>query len=203
MPSVRQYLVVVCLGVGAACQAGSWPFGSATSMLSREDLLILTTSKTALPPGTVKAGDLPAADSPEAMLLVRYCTQCHALPAPAMHSAVDWPVVLRRMWLRMDRLPESLGIQVPDPGERIAMLAYLNLHALRVTGASLPSGPGREAFSTICSRCHALPHPRDHSAQDWPAVVTRMLENMERMNVVKPTEGETTQILAYLKVPRT
>jgi hypothetical protein len=29
-----------------------------------------------------------------------------------------------------------------------------------------------------------------------------MLENMERMNVVKPTEGETTQILAYLKVPR-
>lgn len=198
----RSWLLMAWMVVVAACQGGPQPSASSASTLPREDLLILMTSKTALPPATIAAGDLPAPNSPEAALLVKYCTQCHALPSPTMHASVDWPVVLRRMWLRMDRLPDSLGIQIPDPSERIAMLGYFNLHALRVSGATLPEGPGQETFSMVCSRCHALPHPRDHSPQDWPAVVTRQFENMDRMNVTRPTAEETEQILGYLRVPR-
>ncbi len=53
-----------------------------------------------LPPG-IAPEDLPDAESPGARLLARYCTQCHNLPAPAMHTAEEWPAVEARMFNRM------------------------------------------------------------------------------------------------------
>ncbi|HET8624482.1 MAG TPA: hypothetical protein VFM14_13045 [Gemmatimonadales bacterium] len=122
---------------------------------------------------------------------------------PAAHSATDWPGVVRRMWLRMDRLPQGLRVQTPGVGERVLLVNYLTDHALQVSGGALPPGRGREHFAQICSRCHALPDPAIHSAEDWVAVFQRMERNMERMKVRPPTAEETEGILLYLQnVPR-
>ncbi len=165
--------------------------------VSQEQLLLVAT-KIALPPDDFEAVDLPDPSSTDAQLLVKYCGQCHGIPAPSMHSAGDWPSVARRMWLRMERLPDSLAVLVPEVGERIALLNYIIGNALQVSGASLPAGQGRREYAEICSRCHALPDPWVHSPQDWPAVFMRMERNMERMNVIPATPEEATRILLYL-----
>jgi hypothetical protein len=80
-------------------------------VLSHSDRLLLAAAMIALPPAGVEPGDLPDPHAQGAQLEARYCAQCHALPAPTMHSATDWPLVARRMWLRMEWLPDSLGIR--------------------------------------------------------------------------------------------
>jgi len=106
--------------------------------------------------------------------------------------------VARRMWLRMEWLPPTLGVQVPPAAERFTILSYLTANALKVSGSVLPAGKGRDEFSKVCSQCHALPDPRVHSAQDWPTVYARMERNMERMQV-KPPGSAGTDILLYLQ----
>lgn len=167
--------------------------------ISQSDALLLAAAKVALPPPGISPGDLAEPGSPGAGLEVKYCAQCHPLPSPAMHSATDWPRVVRRMWLRMDRLPDSLGIRTADEGDRGALLTYLSANALRVSGAELPAGQGREDFAVICSRCHALPDIKIHSSGDWPSVFMRMERNMERMNVQPPTPAQGDRILLYLQ----
>lgn len=166
---------------------------------ARADALLLASARIALPPSGIGPGDLPNPTSREAGLVVQYCAQCHELPSPAMHSATDWPRVVRRMWLRMDRLPASMAIRAPDEGDRGGVLNYLMANGLMVSGGELPAGAGREVFAVVCSRCHALPDIRNHSARDWPAVFQRMERNMERMNVTPPTGDQTSKILLYLQ----
>jgi len=163
------------------------------------DQLLLAAAKIALPPPGIAPADLPSPQSPGAIALAKYCGQCHDLPAPAMHSAVDWPRVTRRMWLRMDRLPSTFKVALPDEGDRYVLLNYLTANALQVSGSSLPPGRGREEFALICSRCHALPDPALHSGKDWVTVFLRMERNMEKMNVRPPTRAETDAILGYLQ----
>lgn len=166
---------------------------------SPSDELLLAAARIALPPPGITAASLPEPGSPGAVALTTYCAQCHELPSPAMHSATDWPSVVRRMWLRMDRLPPALGVRAPDEGARAELLSYLMANALRVGGANLPAGVGRYEFMMVCSRCHALPDPRVHSPKDWLAVFSRMERNMERMLVIPATPEETTRILTYLQ----
>jgi hypothetical protein len=49
-----------------------------------------------LPPGTTPER-LPDPDNPGAKLLSHYCSQCHNLPSPTMHTALEWQSVLTRM----------------------------------------------------------------------------------------------------------
>lgn len=167
--------------------------------LAPADQLLLAAAKVALPPSGVAPGDLPDPQSRGAQLVIQYCTQCHSLPSPTMHSATDWPSVARRMWLRMEMLPESVGVKVPLPADRYTILTYLLANSLKVSGSVLPAGKGRDEFAIVCSQCHAVPDPRVHSAQDWPAVYSRMERNMERMGVRTPTATQTGDILLYLQ----
>jgi cytochrome c5 len=195
----------------AACQGGGGSGGSggspasgktasaAADTLSRSDQLLLAAAKVALPPPGVSPGDLPDPTSRGAQLLVEYCAQCHSLPAPSMHSLTDWPSVARRMWLRMEWLPDAQGVKVPTTADRYVMLEYLTANALKVSGAVLPPGPGRDKFAVVCSQCHALPDPRVHSPADWPTVYARMERNMERMLVKPPVGTAGTDILLYLQ----
>ena len=171
---------------------------AAASGVDRRDELLLAAAKVALPPAGIAAADLPDPASQGAQLVARYCAQCHELPSPLAHSATDWPSVARRMWLRTEYLPPSLGVQVPNMSERYVMLEYLTTNALKVSGSVLPEGRGRAAFAEVCSRCHALPDPRVHSAEDWPTVVVRMERNMERMRV-PPAGAQTADVLLYLQ----
>jgi mono/diheme cytochrome c family protein len=172
---------------------------STVPALSHSDQLLLAAASIALPPAGIQPGDLPDPTARGAQLLATYCAQCHALPAPTAHSATDWPGLTRRMWLRMDELPEWLGVKVPTAAERYEILKYLTVNALKVSGSVLPAGHGRETFALVCSRCHALPDLRVHSKDDWPTVFARMERNMERMKVKAPTGKQTEDILSYLK----
>ncbi len=196
--------VLVAIGVGACREQGNTAArGDSTTIvqhgLNQRDELLLAAANVALPPPGVTPADLPEPSSPDAQRVAVYCAQCHELPSPQMHSATDWPSIARRMWLRMELLPPQLGVKVPTMAERFAILDYLNTNALKVSGATLPPGPGREAFSQVCSRCHALPDPRVHSREDWPTVFARMERNMERMKVPPPTREQTTDLLLYLQ----
>ena len=173
--------------------------GTQSTGLNRQDELLLAAANVALPPPGVTAADLPDPNSTGAQLVAQYCGQCHNLPTPQMHSATDWPGIARRMWLRMELLPPLHQVRVPAAAERFAILDYLNTNALKVSGSSLPPGVGREAFSQVCSRCHALPDPRVHSREDWATVYARMERNMERMKVPPPTREQTTDIIMYLQ----
>lgn len=168
---------------------------------SPRDQLLLSTIKVALPPEGVAAKDLPDPQSRGAGLLTQYCTQCHALPSPSMHGAADWPAVVRRMWLRVERLPARDHVSAAEVGDRIELLNYLTANALQVSSATLPPGAGRGNFTASCSRCHALPDPHLHGPQDWPAVVIRMERNMERMEVTPIPRDDIGLILEYLQGP--
>ena len=207
VPALRYALVApILLLAGSGCRnsngvpATPGADTAAASADARADAILLATAKVALPPPGINPGDLAEPASPGARLVADYCGQCHPLPSPAMHSATDWPRVLRRMWLRMDRLPDSLGIRTAaNEGERGTVLSYLTANALRTSGAELPPGRGREDFALICSRCHALPDIQIHSSGDWPSVFMRMERNMERMKVSLPSQEQTGNILLYLQ----
>lgn len=166
--------------------------------LSVQDRRLLTAATIALPPEGLVPESLPERAQPGAQVLLRYCTQCHALPSPAMHAAQDWPSVARRMWVRIDMMHGELGIATPTSAERIQLLNYLLAHALKVA-EHLPAGSGKEVFETTCGRCHTLPDPRTHSPADWPTVVTRMERNMERMKVSGVSPEQAQQIIHYLE----
>ena len=179
----------------AATDTGGQGVGGGSSGRER---LILAAAEVALPPPGVTPADLPDPNSEGAKDVAQFCTSCHNLPTPSMHSATDWPSVARRMWLRMGMLPPGLQVPVPTEEQRQAIINYLLAHALQVSGMSLPPGPGRATFSTTCSQCHALPDPRQHSQADWPVVVQRMYQHMNQMKVTPPTPGPESDISSYL-----
>ncbi|MEK6243615.1 MAG: hypothetical protein AABM33_03855 [Pseudomonadota bacterium] len=156
-----------------------------------------------LPPG-FEANMLPEPGSRGARLTLRYCVQCHNLANPAMHDARKWTPIVERMVLRMEgrgnmgRLMAEMmaGVEAPAPQDAKVLAAYLRKHAQRpLDPKKFPevNTPAGESFRIACNQCHALPDPRRHTAQEWPAVVTRMQKNMEWMNRVvssKPNPGE-------------
>jgi len=156
-----------------------------------------------IPPGYTPAM-LPEPRSRGAQLTQRYCVQCHNLANPAMHDAGRWPSVIERMVPRMEgkgnmgKLMSEMmaGVEAPSSEDKQAIVAYHRKHALQPLDAKrLPevNSASAESFRLACGQCHALPDPRMHTAQEWPAVVNRMQENMEWMNRVvgsKPVPGE-------------
>lgn len=161
--------------------------------------VVLASAMVGLPAGTAPA-ELPDPASAGAEALGKYCaTACHGAPSPGAHSATDWPVVLRRMWLRTEGLPTSYGVPVPDARERVLILNYLLGNALEVSKTELPDRPGRESFTSTCSRCHELPDPRQHTANDWAAVVIRMRQHMVQMLRESPPQNQVQGIILYLE----
>ncbi len=79
-----------------------------------------------LPPG-IDAADLPDPQSRGARLMARYCTQCHDLPSPVLHS--EWPKVFARMDRRMKMMSRMGSILRPTNQERPVILNYLRRHA--------------------------------------------------------------------------
>jgi hypothetical protein len=151
-------------------------------------------------PTPMAASELPDPESQGAQLTAAYCGQaCHGLPAPSAHSASDWPVVLRRMWLRMTHLDSAYQIAVPSTGERAVIMDYLLANALQVSVGDLPDAPGRALFAEKCSACHDLPDVRQHTPDDWVAVVRRMNGRMENLIGRVLSQDELQRIVLYLE----
>ena len=203
-------LAVACNKPGAQQQAGgatSSQQGGAPGVASQQtpgavspqERRLLSAATIALPPEGFSPDSLPDPTSPGARVLAQFCTQCHSLPTPTMHGAVDWPSVARRMWVRIDMMHGELGVRSPQEGDRVQLLNYLTSHAIKVA-EHLPLGTGRETFQTVCSRCHQLADPKVHSSADWPTVVARMERNMEKMKVQGVTHDQAQAIIGYLRV---
>ncbi|MDX1251121.1 MAG: c-type cytochrome [Gammaproteobacteria bacterium] len=84
-------------------------------------------------PRGVDPMQLPEPQSAGARLVNQYCTQCHGLPAPALHSAPGWSPVVGRMNARMQWMRQNsrMGIAAPTPEELKAILAYMQTHATK------------------------------------------------------------------------
>ena len=197
--------IVLCLIVAlGGCRPKESAPPAATSVPNAtqagvNDMRIFAAALVALPPPGITAENLPDPESPGAKKVAEVCSGCHNIPSPTAHSATDWPSVARRMWLRIDLLPRDLSVPSPSMADRQLLLKYLLDHALKVSTAALPPGEGRDAFSETCSRCHALPDPRQHSPADWPTVVLRMGEHMDQMKLTRAPQQQTQELIRYLQ----
>jgi len=120
---------------------------------------------------------LPEAASNGAQLLGQYCNQCHELPGPGMHTAEEWPRVVDRMNQRMQMMSgRSMmrmmhDIKAPSDSEFKILVIYLQEHSQLAIDKSQYTdlnSPAGKAFSATCSRCHALPSPKQHTEDEWP-----------------------------------
>lgn len=193
--------------------------GDVTAGMSRGQRWRMISSVGAgLPPISYSPEDLPEPDSRGAGLIQVYCTQCHWIPVPQMHTAAEWPVLMRRMVLRARTLQDRLGgpltegllgevlmagistADVPTQGQVDTMLAYLNRNALEpATPQGLGEGEEARFYVQECSICHEAPSPLAHTPAEWEEIVGRMQSNMAAVNV-EPYDGETVdRVLAYLR----
>lgn len=164
-------------------------------------------------PSGIEPDALPEPHSEGAALLDRYCTQCHNLPGPGLHSADEWSSVTTRMFHRMAmasnprhrdgmmrrRMPHVLA---PSSAERAQIVAYLTQHALRPAPPRTPEAPETPEmalFRQTCSRCHALPDSASHTADEWPLVVERMRKNMAAMGKPGTSDQERDAIVRHLQ----
>ncbi len=160
-------------------------------------------------PAGIKPKDLPDPDSKGAKLLVRYCTPCHNLPSPSMHTAEQWPDVADRMFYRMSMMSGGRGmgmmmnIEAPSVEDQKTIVAYLKAHALKsISPGAIPAPESKEAvyFKKTCSQCHALPDPKLFTADEWPGIVDRMQGYAKSMGKKEITNGEKKEIVEYLKI---
>jgi cytochrome c5 len=186
------------IAVAAGCARPETPATEETPPPAAANV-ILAAAMVNMPTAT-SAADLPDPQSESAQLMGTFCAQaCHGIPAPSSHSVTDWPVVLRRMWLRMERIDTAYQIKVPTNAERAVIMDYLVANALRVTSGDLPDAPGKELFVQRCGACHGLPDVRQHSAEDWVAVVRRMNGRMEKLIGEVLSQDELQRIVLYLE----
>ncbi len=57
----------------------------------------------------------------------------------------------------------------------------------------------RRAFYLNCSGCHVLPDPQQHTAEKWPAVVERMMQNLVNEGRDVPNEATVEEIVRFLQ----
>lgn len=193
--------------------------GRATASLDRGQRWRMVSSMgSGLPPPNFNLRNLPEPEARGAKLLGAYCVQCHSLPAPQMHAAAEWPILMRRMVMRAQTLHDRMGgpmmrgmlggvlvsgmasAQIPTVEDADSLVAYLQRHAMPVA-APEELGGGDEAafFSSRCGFCHETPSPSAHPASEWPAVLDRMQANMALMSVQPLSREESQRALRYLE----
>lgn len=161
-----------------------------------------------LPPG-IDPALLPAPESKGAKLLSRYCTLCHNLPGPGMHTTSEWPPVVERMNRRMQMMGGRGmmgmmmgGVEPPSEKELQELVAYLQEHAQTpIDETQYPdlNTPTGRSFQETCAQCHALPDPKQHTRDEWSPVVARMKQNMVAMDKPVPKEQVMKEIVAFLQ----
>lgn len=128
-------------------------------------------------PFGVAASQLPDPQSKGATLFASYCSQCHNLPSPRMHSTDDWPTRFEKM---MDHAVLMAGtssdIKLPADKEKGEIVAYLVKSGFKGLPADSPLRGEYQVFNIIwfCSVCHAVPDPGQHPAKEWARIVDRM-----------------------------
>ncbi|MDE2310516.1 MAG: hypothetical protein KGL01_06770 [Betaproteobacteria bacterium] len=128
-------------------------------------------------PGGLTADQLPDPQNNGAVLFVAYCSQCHNLPSPRMHSTGDWPARFEKM---MDHAVLMAGaapdVKTPTAKEKEEIISYLEKNGFRGLPATAPLRVEPNGFNVtwFCSVCHAVPDPDQFPAKEWGKIVDRM-----------------------------
>ncbi|MCU7923073.1 MAG: hypothetical protein KZQ88_10295 [Candidatus Thiodiazotropha sp. (ex Dulcina madagascariensis)] len=132
MKGIALLLMILCLPLPVAA-SHAWA-----------DIDLCEVYQDKLPPG-LSAESLPEAHAPGAVLLDRYCTQCHNLPGPDRHTAAEWRDVASRMFLLMDvskRFGGLMGrVESMQAQEQAILLAYLERYAANLIVSKWPAEP--------------------------------------------------------------
>ena len=159
-------------------------------------------------PQPVDPESFPEPKSLGAQILKNQCTQCHGLVSPGQHAAQDWPMIVDRMDRRMQMMSRRhMGMMrhsiVPlTSAEKMALIDYLSKHSFQAAdpeGLSGKQGKEVDAYFDVCSRCHALPDPTAHTAEEWTTVVNRMSNNMTNLGMEPMSTEQKKQIVTYLQ----
>lgn len=181
--------------------------GKKIIQLANEDLKTTSTSDgpgTAVIPKGLNPDALPDASTRGATLLVLYCAQCHELPTPLMHTAEEWREVVKRMQERMRAGRGGMLSRMIMPPEKDwdILTQYVTANAQKPldpsTAGDLDTPEGR-AFQDMCSTCHAMPDPVQHTAKEWPRVVVRMKANIRSAHLTPPDEETLSKVVGYLQ----
>lgn len=159
-------------------------------------------------PQPVDPANLPEQNSLGAQILKNQCTQCHGLVSPSQHATQDWPMIVDRMDRRMQMMAERhMGmirhsIEPMTSAEKQALLNYLSEYSFQAANHEMLSGeqgPAVDTYVNVCSRCHALPNPAAHTAEEWAGVIERMEKNMMNLGMEPMTTGQKREIVTYLQ----
>ena len=96
-----------------------------------------------------------------------------------------------------------MEVKAPSSQEEEVLLEYLKGHAMKALAPGIvpsPDSPNAALFQRTCSRCHALPDPNLHTADEWPGVVERMRKNMEIMGKTAITDQQRDGLVEYLRM---
>ena len=84
--------------------------------IPKEDGLMTGTLQR-MPKSGISPADLPDGDSEGAQGFTKFCTQCHVLPSPKMHSAQEWWPIVERMAFRMWIVQKIMKASTSSPSE--------------------------------------------------------------------------------------
>lgn len=158
----------------------------------------------AKPPSGFKEEFLIDRESYAARLFIKTCIQCHDLPNPKGQAADEWPAVVIRMLDRLQRRKvlsmNSKPLFLPSAEEGSKIMDYLSEYGFKKAPPHLTKDPSPPAalFVTICSQCHALPDPSQHTAAEWGTTLPRMEGHMAQMKKRALNEDERSTLLAFL-----
>ena len=86
---------------------------------------------------------------------------------------------------------------------RFGLLCLIAIVGLGCTAGSitLPDAESSAAqlYSEKCSTCHALPHPKRHTASEWPPVFELMERRMSERYVTAFSAEQRSVLLGYLQ----
>ena len=152
-------------------------------------------------PGGVVADRLPYPQSEGAKLFAQYCSKCHNLPSPRMHSSSDWPMRFEKM---MDHAVLMAGtapdIKMPTGDEKATIISYLQKNGFAGVPGNAPVLGEQGAFNVVwfCSACHAVPDPAQFSAKEWRKIVERMNTYRKRQGRDVMSNSDKKAIVAFL-----
>ncbi|MBI3794159.1 MAG: cytochrome c [Nitrospinae bacterium] len=156
-------------------------------------------------PPSVKPESLPNPNSEGAALYREFCTRCHGLFNPKMHTVEEWKEISVAMFKRIDKLYNSMGMLLlmkqPTTSQRAKIVEYLTSHPLKHIDSNSvpePESAGAKLFVRVCSQCHLLPDFSFHKGGEWKDVVARMRKNMHLMEKKPVSDEDSGAIIEYL-----
>ena len=233
---LRTGVLITAIIAGGACSAPA-PETSDEVVLERMDELLseiagpqtadldrgtrwrlIASTGTGLPPAGFQQGDLPEPGSRGAGLVQAYCKQCHGLASPRMHTADEWPLLVRRMLMRAEALKYRLdgatteamiddmllaglrSSELPSPADADTLVAYFVRNGLPAAAeGDIPDSADGQLYAQTCSGCHRVPSPDAHGPDGAEALVARMGAMMQMQGMTPPTAAETARLVAFLR----